>query len=66
MSESTADAWKKSTLSNNGDCVEWAVSADGGRIFVRDSKNPLGPSLTFNAKEWTAFIRGIKQGEGDL
>jgi hypothetical protein len=35
------------------------------RVFVRDSKDPDGPVLTFRAREWEAFIAGAKAGEFD-
>jgi hypothetical protein len=38
---------------------------DPDRVFVRDSKDPDGPVLTFNAREWEAFIAGAKAGEFD-
>jgi hypothetical protein len=42
------------------------VAEDGtGGVFVRDSKDPDGPVLTFNAREWEAFLAGAKAGEFD-
>ena len=57
-------AWRKSTASTQGDCVE--VALVGGQILVRDSKDPDGPRLCFAATEWAAFISGAKAGEFDL
>lgn len=58
-------AWRKSTRSNaEAECVEVAV-LDGGRRAVRDSKDPAGPALIFTAAEWTAFVRGVRDGEFD-
>jgi hypothetical protein len=59
-------AWHKSTFSNGngGDCVEHARLPDGS-CAVRHSKHPNGPSLTFTATEWDAFIAGVKAGEFD-
>ena len=42
------------------------IRENNGTIQVRDSKDPSGPILTFNAKEWAAFIGGAKDGEFDL
>lgn len=42
-------------------CVE--VAKDGDNIKVRDSKDQNGHVLTFNADEWRAFIRGVKNNE---
>lgn len=60
--------WKKSSFSNgNGgnNCVEVAKSADG-RVLVRDSKAPIGCTLTFTAAEWMAFVRGVRNREFDV
>ncbi|ONI79058.1 DUF397 domain-containing protein [Kribbella sp. ALI-6-A] len=61
----TNAVWRKSTRSNNSNnCVEVA-DLDGGRVAVRDSKNPAGPALIFTPSEWDAFIAGAKDGEFD-
>jgi len=53
-------AWRKSTYSNNGGaCVEVATNLLG-LVAVRDSKDPSGPALAFNALAWQAFIRTMK------
>ncbi|MFB9428212.1 DUF397 domain-containing protein [Streptoalloteichus tenebrarius] len=31
-------------------------------VGVRDSKNPTGPALSFSHREWSAFVRGVKNG----
>jgi hypothetical protein len=55
----------KSSFSNGtAECVEVAVTADGGRA-VRDSKDPNGPLQFFTRGEWSAFIQGAKAGEFD-
>lgn len=56
--------WRKSSFSgdNQGECVEVADLADGGRL-VRDSKNQTGPRLAFTASEWDAFVKGVQAGE---
>jgi hypothetical protein len=56
-------AWRKSTESLNGDCVEVAPLPSG--VAVRDSKNPAGPMLEFTHSEWRAFIAGANKGEFD-
>ncbi|MFD7415215.1 DUF397 domain-containing protein [Kitasatospora purpeofusca] len=55
--------WRKSTFSGEtGACVE---VADGvpGVLPVRDSKDPLGPSLLFTSEAWAAFVAGVRAGE---
>jgi hypothetical protein len=60
-----ADArWRKSsysTASNN--CVEVAPVA--GACAVRDSKNPDGGHLVFDAGTWKAFVADLKRGRYD-
>jgi hypothetical protein len=56
-------AWKKSSRSTQGGCVE--VRQELGLVQVRDSKNPGGPVLRFNHHEWTAFLEGVRLGEFD-
>lgn len=72
----------KSAFSGGGGCVEIAgefsrsqecpqatcveVSGTADFIHVRDSKNPTGPVLCFNRKEWSAFIAGIRSGDPNL
>ena len=54
-------AWRKARRSmNNGNCVE--VAPANGKIFVRDSKNPCGPSLEYDADVWHSFVVEAKQG----
>lgn len=58
--------WIKSSKSGpyTDNCVEIAF-ADDGSVFVRDSKDPSGPSLAFTGPEWDAFVLGAKDGEFD-
>lgn len=60
----SAASWRKSSYSNSdgGECVE---VADGfvAAIPVRDSKNPHGPVITFQADGWDTFIAAVKRGE---
>jgi Domain of unknown function (DUF397) len=53
--------WRKSALSGGSNCVEMAVVE--GRVLVRDSKDPLGPRLSFTPAEWAAFLAGVKSGD---
>jgi hypothetical protein len=55
--------WRKSSHSGNNGCVEVAFIED--QVAVRDSKDPSGPVLVFNAHEWSAFIAGTIDGEFD-
>jgi hypothetical protein len=57
---STAE-WRKSSHSGNNGCVE--VARVGDLIAVRDSKDPEGGVLLFNAREWRAFVAGVRDGE---
>jgi hypothetical protein len=55
-------AFRKSTFSETGNCVEVAELSDG-TVYVRDSKDPGGPVLVFTPGEWDAFRRGMRAGE---
>jgi hypothetical protein len=37
------------------------VAADGDLVYVRDSKNPNGPVLTFDPGTWVAFVESVKE-----
>ncbi|MBF6170725.1 DUF397 domain-containing protein [Nocardia blacklockiae] len=58
----SAAEWFKSSRSTGKDaCVEVAYLGTG-QVGVRDSKNPTGPALVFEAAEWAAFAAAIKAG----
>ena len=60
----TPDAgYRRASFCAANGCVEVAMTGD--RIMVRDSKLRDSPVLTFDAQEWTAFVRGVKAGEFD-
>lgn len=49
-----------------GECVDVEVLTDGCRE-VRDTKDAgNGPVLTFTAREWAVFVKGVKAGEFDV
>jgi len=53
--------WFKSSYSGSGggNCVE--VATPPGTVHVRDSKDAQGPTLTFSATGWAAFVSYTKQ-----
>ncbi|CAG7597575.1 DUF397 domain-containing protein [Actinacidiphila bryophytorum] len=58
--------WFKSTYSDHGgQCVEVATNLATlhGTVAVRDSKDPIGPELSFPADSFGAFIAGVKAGQ---
>lgn len=55
--------WRKSSLSETGQCVEVAFLAES--VALRHSQDPFGPVLTFTPSEWAAFVGGVHQGEFD-
>ncbi|MCQ6553351.1 DUF397 domain-containing protein [Streptomyces sp. C10-9-1] len=58
-------AWIKSSHSNaTGNCVELAT-LPGGRIAVRNSRDPEGPALVYTREEVAAFVAGARDGEFD-
>ena len=51
--------WRKSARSGEDNCVEVADLAGG--MAVRDSKDPVGPLLTFSAEAWRDFVEYVKK-----
>jgi hypothetical protein len=61
----TDAAWRKATASQANDgCVEVAF-LPGGRVGVRDSKDPCGQPLVFTQSEWSLFLADARVGELD-
>jgi hypothetical protein len=61
----TISGWMKSSVSfANGNCVE-VTDLPGGEIGVRNSRDAVGPVLTFTPDEWQAFLVGVRSGEFD-
>ncbi len=54
-----------SSYSGTDNCVEVARGSNG-RVLVRHSKDPAGLCVSFTEREWTAFLRGVKDDEFDL
>jgi hypothetical protein len=56
-------SWHKSSATGEPEraCVE--VTSTQGHVWVRDSKNPLGPALGFPREGWAVFIVGVQRGE---
>lgn len=51
--------WRKSSFSSEpeGNCVEVAIAPVA--VAVRDSKNTVGPTLSFDRRAWRAFSSGL-------
>jgi hypothetical protein len=64
VDEAKSGAWKKSDLSQGGDCVQWRF--DGDSVQIRNSRDDRGPLLTFTHSEWQAFLGAAKSGAADL
>lgn len=64
MSQSDDSAWRKSTFSEAGNCVEVRRVSDGS-VEIRDSKAPEGSRLRYSHDEWRAFLAGAIAGEFD-
>lgn len=55
--------WHKSSYSDGqSNCIEIA-GLDGGRVALRDSKNPSGPALVFSADAWRTFVSGVNAAD---
>jgi hypothetical protein len=62
--EQTELIWRKSPRSTTGNCVEVAFA--GESVLVRNSRDPLGPVLSFSRHEWAAFLEGASNGDFTL
>ncbi len=47
-------------------CFCVAVKREDGVVSVRDTKDQSDTTLTFNSKEWSSFIKAVKDGEFDI
>ncbi|MEV6984932.1 DUF397 domain-containing protein [Sphaerisporangium sp. NPDC051017] len=64
-----AVAWHISTFSPDAgsNCVEAGPLLDGsGRIAVRHSHHPDGPTIIYTRAEWDAFLAGVRANEFDF
>ncbi|GAA3770950.1 hypothetical protein GCM10022225_67560 [Plantactinospora mayteni] len=63
MTDLTGARWRKSTRSggNGGNCVEIADNLPG-IVGIRDTKDPGGPTLTFDPSDWTVFVTALTSG----
>ncbi|MEU0991198.1 MULTISPECIES: DUF397 domain-containing protein [unclassified Streptomyces] len=61
----SATTWTKSSHSNaTGNCVELA-QLPGGRVAIRNSRDPQGPALIYTRDEIAAFVAGARGGDFD-
>lgn len=57
--ESAGLSWRKSSYSNTtANCVE--VAPIERRVALRDSKNATGPTLSWPARGWAAFLTTLR------
>jgi hypothetical protein len=62
--EEPCSAWRTSTASNSGGCVEVAVV--DGSMLVRDSKNRDGVVLSISSAQWSAFLAHTRGEDSGL
>ncbi|MFI2607789.1 DUF397 domain-containing protein [Kitasatospora sp. NPDC018619] len=55
---------KAATSAETGACVEMTPLPSGGAA-MRNSTDPEGAALVFTAREFRAFLGGVKNGEFD-
>jgi hypothetical protein len=56
----SALAWRKSSFSQSGNCVEVATVQDDMVVLIRDSKNSSGAILAVPFSAWREFIEAIR------
>jgi hypothetical protein len=59
--ESVAAEWRKSSYSDQGDCVEVFLGVDAVR--VRNTRDRSLPSISFGARQWAEFTAAVRTGE---
>jgi len=57
-------AWRKSTASNSGGCVEVAVL--DGSVLIRDSMNRDGVVLRLSPAAWSSFLARVPASDVGL
>jgi uncharacterized protein DUF397 len=55
--EEPRSAWRKSTASDSGGCIE--VAAGPGLVLIRDSKDRGGAILGVSSVAWSYFLDGM-------
>ena len=56
-------AWRVARHCDAGSCIR--VAPHQGMIVIGDTKNPYSPVLSYSHEEWSAFVKGIRQGDFD-
>jgi hypothetical protein len=49
--------WRKSTFSNQGECVEVAPAVE--EVLVRDTKDREGGTISLPGEAWKAFLENL-------
>lgn len=68
MADLTNAQWRKTSYSSGGQqnsCVEVARHRPG-HVAVRDSKDPSGPVLFLEPRDWRSLTADVKAGRYDL
>lgn len=61
--ERPAPIWRKSSASEEDECVEVAVVP--AAVLARDSEDPAGHRLSFSHAAWRDFVSALRSGELD-
>lgn len=66
MTPPSYSKWRKSTRSDEGNCVEVSPCNSGTHVGIRDTKDRGGPILNFGRDNWEYFIDEVRAGTFDL
>ena len=66
MEETDKLAWRKSTFSGNGGCVELGTTPAGIVAGIRDSRSPDRGHLAVAPEVFAVFLASVKVGQYNL
>jgi len=64
VSDWSTGTWHRAGKCGANGCFE--ARAIGNEVTVRSSRDPDGPSVTYDRDEWKTFVIAVKAGEFDL
>lgn len=57
--------WRTASFCGEDNCVEVAIDAGAGSVYVRSSRRRAQEPVMFDFSEWKAFVLGVHNHEFD-